>query len=94
MGGNKPVETDFKIAWFATKGSGTNEAKRIQTLLSRFGSAVELPFSKSAKFTSLKNLLLVIKREKPALLVMEGTGIGQADWHACFPRRFGISPML
>lgn len=64
-----------KVAWFATKGSGTNEAMRIQTLLSGMPDVVELPFDKGAKLDSARKLWGDVGRVKPDLLVMEGTGI-------------------
>lgn len=73
------------IAWFATKGSGTNEAKRIETLLSRMSPAVELPFRKSAKAESFRVLWRLIVEKRPKLLVMEGTGI--AGGLACLGAR-------
>lgn len=73
------------IAWFATKGSGTNEAKRMETLLSRVSPTVELPFQKSSKAESFKILWRLIVEKKPKLLVMEGTGI--AGGLACLGAR-------
>jgi len=64
-----------RIAWFATKGSGTNEALRMEELLKDFPNAMELDFDKAAKWLSFKRLLRRIKQLKPNLLVMEGTGI-------------------
>ncbi len=65
------------IAWFATKGSGTNEAARIQTLLSRAQETTEeLPFNKGAKLQSFLGLWSQVQEKKPRLIVMEGTGIG------------------
>jgi hypothetical protein len=64
-----------KVAWFATKGSGTNEALRMQTLLSGVPDVVELPFDKGAKLHSARRLWADVGRVKPDLLVMEGTGI-------------------
>lgn len=65
----------MKIAWFATKGSGSNEALRMQTLLSRLPGTVELPFDKADKRRSFVRLWKAVKSERPDLLVMEGTGI-------------------
>jgi len=62
------------IAWFATKGSGTNEAKRMETLLRHVG-ATELPFDKANKKQSLIELWKRVRQNPPELLVMEGTGI-------------------
>jgi glycosyltransferase involved in cell wall biosynthesis len=63
------------IAIFATKGSGTNEERRIIGLLSGSEDCSVIPFSKSAKLASFLALLRRVRREKPRLLVMEGTGI-------------------
>jgi hypothetical protein len=64
-----------KIAWFATKGTGSNEAQRIEWLTSGLSDRVELPFQKSAKLSSFVKLWRKIVAERPALIVMEGTGI-------------------
>ncbi len=63
------------LAWFATKGSGTNEARRLQELVSAVPGAVELPFDKRSKVASLRTLWSRVRRLRPDLLVMEGTGI-------------------
>lgn len=64
-----------KIAWFATKGSGSNEADRIEWLVSRFPNCVELPFRKSHKLASFCGLWKAVCAERPDLVVMEGTGL-------------------
>lgn len=66
-----------RVAWFATKGSGTNEALRLQTLLSSLPDldVFELPFDKAAKLGSARKLWKEVVRTKPDLLVMEGTGV-------------------
>jgi glycosyltransferase involved in cell wall biosynthesis len=63
------------IAIFATKGSGTNDERRIIGLLSGFEDCSVIPFNKSAKLTSFLAAIGRVRREKPRLLVMEGTGI-------------------
>jgi len=65
----------MKIAWFATKGSGSNEALRMQKLLSRLPGTVELQFDKGDKRRSFLRLWKAVKLARPDLLVMEGTGI-------------------
>ncbi|MEI6278407.1 MAG: glycosyltransferase [Verrucomicrobiae bacterium] len=75
----------MKIAWFATKGSGSNEALRMQALLSGVPGAVELPFDKADKRRSLPGLWKAVRLQKPDLLVMEGTGI--AGGAACLLAR-------
>ncbi|MBE2203389.1 MAG: glycosyltransferase [Chthoniobacterales bacterium] len=80
----------MKIAWFATKGRGSNEAQRMQALVSLLPDTTELPFDKADKRQSFFQLWAAIKREKPDLLVMEGTGI--AGGAACLLARmvYGI----
>lgn len=73
------------IAWFATKGSGTNEARRIEYLLSDCQPRMELPFDKSDKRGSLFRLWKAIRTSSPSLLVMEGTGL--AGGLACLGAR-------
>src|SRR4051812_25455519 len=63
------------IAWFATKGSGTNEAARMDALLSGFSNRREWTFDKRTKIQSFVSLLRLLRRERPRLIVMEGTGI-------------------
>lgn len=65
----------MKIAWFATKGTGSNEAQRMQALLSLLTGLVELPFDKADKRRSFLRLWAAIQSEKPDLIVMEGTGV-------------------
>ena len=64
------------IAWFATKGSGTNEAARMEALLAEFPARQEWPFDKGAKRKSFWQLLRRLRHERPTLIVMEGTGLG------------------
>ena len=74
------------IAWFATKGSGTNEARRVEALLSDFSDKKEWIFDKRAKRGSFCRLINHIRRERPSLIVMEGTGI--AGGLACLAGRW------
>ena len=69
------TQTSPRIFWFATKGSGTNEALRIDTLLSKFEGRKEIPFSKKSKVAGFIEIMKAVSAEKPALVVMEGTGI-------------------
>ena len=69
------TETPPRIHWFATKGSGTNEALRIDTLLSGFKGRKEVPFSKKGKIGGFLKIMKTIAAERPDLMVMEGTGI-------------------
>jgi len=65
---NKPI-------WaFATKGTDTNEERRLRTLLS--GVETEfITFDKSKKLGSFKHLIRSFSQSRKRLIVMEGTGI-------------------
>jgi glycosyltransferase involved in cell wall biosynthesis len=65
---------DFKILVFATKGSGTNEEKRIIQLLHNFEIYL-VAFEPKQKFRSYLEILRQARETKPSLIVMEGTGI-------------------
>jgi len=69
---------------FATKGTGSNEERRLMALLEGTGAAF-LPYDKSAKRSSLRGLIREIDRRRPRLLAMEGTGL--AGGLACFYAR-------
>lgn len=64
-----------RVFWFSTKGSGSNDAIRIDTLLSGFETRKEIAFSKKGKVTGLLGIMKTLASEKPDLVVMEGTGI-------------------
>ena len=72
------------ILMFSTKGAGSNEELRLQTLLSKHEIEV-FPFDRRSKRNSLRSLTSRIKQSRPALLVMEGTGL--AGGLACFYAR-------
>jgi glycosyltransferase involved in cell wall biosynthesis len=75
---NQPMRnagTSPRIFWFATKGAGSNDALRIDRLLSKFEGRKEIPFSKKGKVAGLVKIIKTVSAEKPNLLVMEGTGI-------------------
>jgi hypothetical protein len=59
---------------FANLGPGSNEEYRIRELLGRFNPEV-VPFDRACKFRMFWRLLRVIRRVRPDLVVMEGTGI-------------------
>lgn len=63
------------IVWFATKGTGTNDALRMRELLSGLDGVGEWPFSKQNKRRSFALLWRKLRERRPALMVMEGTGI-------------------
>ncbi len=68
------IPKSCRILAFATKGSGTNEEDRLRLLLSR-SHAEFIAFDKGNKRKSFKEVLTRVFRERPDLLVMEGTGI-------------------
>jgi hypothetical protein len=66
--------TDPQIICFATKGADTNEDLRIRHLLEPL-SPHEHRFDRAHKLRSFIDLLRTMRRLRPALVVMEGTGI-------------------
>jgi glycosyltransferase involved in cell wall biosynthesis len=61
------------ILVFATQGSGHGEEVRIRDLLGRHGYEL-FPFDRKSKRKSGLRLLSTLKRDRPDLVVMEGTG--------------------
>jgi glycosyltransferase involved in cell wall biosynthesis len=68
------VLTDPRILALATKGTNTNEEDRLRLLLSKT-TARFLAFDKTAKRKSFQTVLQTVFRDRPDLLVMEGTGL-------------------
>ncbi len=62
------------VACFATQGSGSRDEHRLRSLL-RDLQPVLLPFDRSSKVRSSLRLIRELRRARPALVVMEGTGI-------------------
>lgn len=62
------------IAYFATQGSGSDDEQRVRALLA-LCNAEALPFDRSSKTRSALRLLTRLARQRPALVVMEGTGL-------------------
>lgn len=62
------------ILAFSTKGTGTNEEYRMRTLLAQLGCEV-FPFDVSRKFHCCRALLRRIRKLRPGLVAMEGTGL-------------------
>lgn len=62
------------IVAFATEGSGTNDETRLRTLLKHF-SPIFLPFNRGARGKTFLNLVRQIRRHRPNLVVVEGTGV-------------------
>lgn len=67
----KQLPTIFVVS---TLGSGSNEETRIKALMARFDPLV-IPFDRKAKWQGFKRILRTAWREKPSLIVMEGTGL-------------------
>ena len=63
-----------EIACFATQGSGSGDHSRIVTLL-ELVDPVSLEFNHGLKLRSSLRLLRTLLRQRPALVVMEGTGV-------------------
>ncbi len=63
-----------KILALATKGTGTNEEDRLRTLMSALDVEF-VRFDKSKKRKSAVEFLKMLWRERPDLVVMEGTGV-------------------
>lgn len=66
-----------RILTFATLGHRSNDEDRIRHLLRDLGPGVEVfPFDRSRKMSMFWRLLGTIRRTRPDLVVMEGTGVG------------------
>lgn len=65
----------MRIACFATQGTGSRDETRIRALLADLDPVV-YPFDRAAKTRSGLALLRRIGRDRPDLVVMEGTGVG------------------
>ncbi len=63
-----------RVACFATKGSGSNDEDRIRRLLAPLRPAI-WPFDRTGKVRSGSEILRRIARDRPDLVVMEGTGL-------------------
>jgi hypothetical protein len=63
-----------RVACFATQGSGSGDEQRIRALLEPLAPTV-LPFDRGAKGTSALRTSVRLIRQRPDIVVMEGTGI-------------------
>ena len=63
----------LQVLCFATQGAGGNEEARIVRLLSAF-SPVVWPYDRSSRIRGIWRLLREIRRQRPDLVVMEGSG--------------------
>lgn len=66
-----------RVACFATQGSDSGDEQRIRALLEPL-SPVVMPFDRAGKLRSCLAIALRLVRERPDLVVMEGTGIAGA----------------
>jgi glycosyltransferase involved in cell wall biosynthesis len=69
-----PKRPKQRILGLATQGSGSDDEARLKALLERFSAEI-LPFDRSSKRRSFFSVLRQIARERPDLLVLEGTGV-------------------
>jgi hypothetical protein len=63
-----------RVLAFATLGRGSNEEARICDLLRDFGPEV-LPFDRARKHAMFWRILQAVRRSRPDIVVMEGTGL-------------------
>jgi glycosyltransferase involved in cell wall biosynthesis len=64
-----------RLVYFATQGTGSYDEARITTLLEPLPADL-VAFDRSHKGRSVVRLTAQVLRQRPALVVMEGTGIG------------------
>jgi hypothetical protein len=72
---SKSDSTGRGILAFATQGAGGDDEARLRALLSGIEDVEWFAFDRGSKRQSFKSLLDTIRRKRPALIVMEGTGI-------------------
>jgi len=63
-----------RLLIFATQGTGHGDELRIVELTSKLSPQL-FPFNRASKKASFRQLLSTLKRERPTLVIMEGTGI-------------------
>jgi len=71
------LTVDEEIWCLSTKGTGSNEEDRIRLLLEPLSPRV-WPFDRAHKLRSALRLLRDVVRERPDLVVLEGTGVAAA----------------
>jgi hypothetical protein len=64
----------IRVACFATQGTGSLDEERIRALLEPLDPSV-LPFERGSKLGSAVRLVRALARERPDVVVMEGTGV-------------------
>jgi glycosyltransferase involved in cell wall biosynthesis len=70
----RPHALRQKILALATQGTGGDDEARLLSLLADFSPEV-FPFHRNSKWRSLRQLVQRIFRQRPDLVVMEGTGL-------------------
>src|ERR671920_295305 len=67
-------DRSLRLACFATQGTGHRDEDRIRTLLSEFDPTV-LRFDRRRRAWQVPRLVGSLRRQRPDLLAMEGTGV-------------------
>jgi glycosyltransferase involved in cell wall biosynthesis len=65
----------LRVSYVATQGSGSSDEARVAALLAPFGPR-RVPFDRQSRVRSCAVLLWRLLRERPDMVVMEGTGWG------------------
>ena len=74
---------------FATSGRGSGDEARITSLLSDFDVYV-YPFDRTRKARNVLRIVLLMRKRRPALVVMEGTGVAGGISVLVGQRLFGV----
>lgn len=69
------MEADKRLFAFATQGTGGNDEARLRQLLEKTPGVEFLPFDYRQKVKSAWGIFLKIFRDRPQLVVLEGTGL-------------------
>ena len=87
--GNHSAGPHRPVACFATQGQGSLDELRIRSLLADFDPEI-LAFDRSAKTRSMLRLVSILWQRRPAVVVMEGTGVAGGLALIVLPKRLGI----
>jgi hypothetical protein len=71
---NSGIPPSARVYAVSTLGSGSNDEARILSLLSAFHPQA-IPFDRKKKWQGFRRVLRTLWRERPSLIVMEGTGV-------------------
>jgi glycosyltransferase involved in cell wall biosynthesis len=69
-----PVRSGARIAAFATQGTASRDEERLRALLGDLDPEL-LAFDRARKLRSLVTVVRRLRRDRPELVVMEGTGV-------------------